>query len=379
MDDLAQELIDQIIDCWEIADKDAMSSCGLVCKLWLPRSRYYLFSSVSVNGKNLHSFVDLVDSSASPILAFIRHLTLEYGIDSLDAAHLARLHPCPNLTSIGIVWGPDNGKWQEDEAALEIHMRSWNDECSGSLSRLVLTDVADASPLIPLCTVTNIISRFPSITTLEINRIHVVDASRTISHPSSPFSQLEDLILVPYEGCTLFFSWLCALHMPPILTSLEISRFIEDGYDLDHEDDDNERQSLPLAAYFQQVGTRLHSLKINLLSAHLFPEFQRRILQYTPNLRNLQFEVFRPSDLLDVVQCLSASHSWDAIEAQIRQDPTDALPWNALDAALAQFRTLTRFNIVLLSNYSRTPEKTSAFTPQTRLLMPLPNARGVLA
>ncbi|KAJ7474058.1 hypothetical protein FB451DRAFT_987964, partial [Mycena latifolia] len=76
MDDLAQELINQIIDCWEIADKDSMSSCGLVCKLWLPRSRYYLFSTVSVNGKNLHSFVDLVDSSASPILSFIRHLTL---------------------------------------------------------------------------------------------------------------------------------------------------------------------------------------------------------------------------------------------------------------------------------------------------------------
>ncbi|KAJ7834158.1 hypothetical protein B0H13DRAFT_1653387, partial [Mycena leptocephala] len=75
MDGLAQELIDQIIDCCNLAEKDAMGACGLVCKLWLPRSRYHLFSRVSVNTDNLHSFVDVLESSSSPILTFIQHLT----------------------------------------------------------------------------------------------------------------------------------------------------------------------------------------------------------------------------------------------------------------------------------------------------------------
>jgi hypothetical protein len=72
MDDLAQELIDQIIDCWNL-EKDAMGPCGLVGKIWLPRSRYHLFSRVSVNPRNLQSFVDVVESSSSPILTFIQH------------------------------------------------------------------------------------------------------------------------------------------------------------------------------------------------------------------------------------------------------------------------------------------------------------------
>ncbi|KAJ7861062.1 hypothetical protein B0H13DRAFT_1639187 [Mycena leptocephala] len=72
MDGLAQELIDQIIDCCNLAEKDAMGACGLVCKLWLPRSRYHLFSRVSVNTDNLHSFVDVLESSSSPILTFIQ-------------------------------------------------------------------------------------------------------------------------------------------------------------------------------------------------------------------------------------------------------------------------------------------------------------------
>jgi hypothetical protein len=103
-------------------------------------------------------------------------------------------------------------------------------------------------------------------------------------------------------------------------------------------------------------------------------------LQYTPNLRYLQFKAFRSSDLLDVLERLPASQEWAAIEARIRLDPTgsDELPWSAMDAALVPLRTLMRFDLFLLASYSRTAHETSAFTPQTRLLMPLANTRRIL-
>ncbi|KAJ7861051.1 hypothetical protein B0H13DRAFT_2073157, partial [Mycena leptocephala] len=292
MDDLAQELIDQIIDCWNLAEKDAMGPCGLVCKIWLPRSRYHLFSRVSVNTRNLQSFVDVVESSSSPILTFIQHLKFEYGI--LDTEALARLHPCPNLASIHIAWGPyKEGTWPDAYTALKTNLRSWNDECSSSLSRLVLTDVAGLSPFLPLPMATEVISCVPGIATLEIRRINIVRGGITETFPPPPpLSRLEDLLLVPFEGCILFFSWLCALPIPPTLRSLEISTFIEDGYGEGEGADEGEDESKALAAYFRQAGTGLQTLNINLLSGHLFPEFERRILQYTPNLRYLQFKAF---------------------------------------------------------------------------------------
>jgi hypothetical protein len=52
---------------------------------------------------------------------------------------------------------------------------------------------------------------------------------------------------------------------------LEISRFIEDVYD---EDEDENMEPLPLAAYFRQAGTGLQTLNINTLSGYC--QFPRR-------------------------------------------------------------------------------------------------------
>jgi hypothetical protein len=125
--------------------------------------------------------------------------------------------------------------------------------------------------LLSLKTVTEVISCAPGIVTLEIRRIHIVLAFAKNFTPPAPPSGLEDLILVPYEGCPLFFSWLRAIPIPPILRSLEISQFIEDAYDR-HQNE--HKEPLPLAAYFRQAGTGLQTLNINFLSRHR--QFPRR-------------------------------------------------------------------------------------------------------
>ncbi|KAJ6605326.1 hypothetical protein DFH09DRAFT_897203 [Mycena vulgaris] len=51
---LPQGLIDTIVDNAS-QDVYAMKVCGLVCKSWLPRSRFYLFSRVAIDADNLPS------------------------------------------------------------------------------------------------------------------------------------------------------------------------------------------------------------------------------------------------------------------------------------------------------------------------------------
>ncbi|KAJ6563639.1 hypothetical protein DFH09DRAFT_884965, partial [Mycena vulgaris] len=71
-----QELIDHIIDHCYWTASGSLKSCGLVCKRWLGRSRYHLFSHVHLPNPQLQYFVDVVESSSEslPILSFIRKL-----------------------------------------------------------------------------------------------------------------------------------------------------------------------------------------------------------------------------------------------------------------------------------------------------------------
>ncbi|KAJ7741206.1 hypothetical protein DFH07DRAFT_59551 [Mycena maculata] len=102
--DFPQELLDQIIDstCHNPEDLASTNICGLVCKRWLPRSRYHIFSTVTLTANNFGSFVDLLDTSFLPILPLVQHLRLHYPGQPLDRSHLTRLDHCSNLTSISI-------------------------------------------------------------------------------------------------------------------------------------------------------------------------------------------------------------------------------------------------------------------------------------
>lgn len=105
MRDFPQELVENVIDRWTHKDAggtDAMKVCSLVCKRWLPRSRFHLFSRVTLDADNFLSFIDIVDSNSLPILSFIQHLKLRFAGRPFDEAFLGRIHQCPNLRGIEV-------------------------------------------------------------------------------------------------------------------------------------------------------------------------------------------------------------------------------------------------------------------------------------
>jgi hypothetical protein len=222
MDDLAPELLDKIIDVWVLADThgNAMKSCALVCRRWLPRSRWHLFSKVSLTATTLASFVDLVESSSFPILSCIQHLELEHTSSVPDTKLLARLHNCPNLTHIGLyVTTAAAAVWLASHDALHSHLRAWGHHSLTSISRLDLR--FGSINEITLATIIEVLSCVPRIETLGIYGMCRLgkDSGSGVRGGFVP-SRLAHLDLRGLHRSSLFFSWLLSLPVLPKLTSL---------------------------------------------------------------------------------------------------------------------------------------------------------------
>jgi hypothetical protein len=76
---IPQELVDIIIDYLH-SDQDALCTCALVCKNWIPSSRFHL--SVKTGHFNLmpHSYVEflrLLDAPSCTLVPFLRHLVIQ--------------------------------------------------------------------------------------------------------------------------------------------------------------------------------------------------------------------------------------------------------------------------------------------------------------
>jgi hypothetical protein len=72
---VAPELIDTIIDMLH-ADRAALATCALVCKSWLPASRYHLFSKIIITRWNKPAISELLSSSRCTITSAVEHLVL---------------------------------------------------------------------------------------------------------------------------------------------------------------------------------------------------------------------------------------------------------------------------------------------------------------
>lgn len=364
MDALAPELVDHIIDCicCDSVDEDAMKSWGLLARKWRRRTRYHLFSRVSLNAQNLGAFINLVETSSLPILSFVRNLELEYHGTSLDATLLTRLHRCPNLVRIYLhVLDPtgDGAVWINSHA-LYHHLRSWNDS-SGSISHL---DVRLASSVeLPLRAVINLLSCVPCI-----QKLGIYGASRLAKdsdvYPDSSFapSVLRHLDLESLDGGAELLGWLLSLAALPKLKSLRFSGFV-------YGDDTQSIEAVE--AYLRRAGDEVESLEIRVRGRWADAvHFQRRILLYMPKLRNFVFTCPSTSMLLQTLSLLPASGCLQAIHATVH-DPEDSDILVYLDTELAKpaFRILEKFSLKSTRNI---------ITAQTRHLMPLANARGIL-
>lgn len=251
MREFPQEPTDKVVDHME--DNKALKICNLICKAWLPRSRYHLFSTVTLTAPNLASFVDLIDASSLSLLPFVRHLKLKYTGVPLDVAHLARLHHCPNLTSIGIEIGGYTASptdWLDSDELLQTHIRSW----SANATSLVRFDLKFGSLTpFPLRTMRNLLSCIPSVETLGID---VPIARDTDIYPSYAPARLAHLdINVLFEGNDYFFRWLLSLPVLPILKSLKYRGQLWSGSQL-------------LKTLLQRAGGELESLTLHMFGTH---------------------------------------------------------------------------------------------------------------
>src|ERR1700733_2856780 len=75
---IPQEMIDAIAGQLH-ADEDwaTLRSFGLVRKTWLPSSRHYLFSSVSLNSSNVDAFLEILTSPDCIMAPYVRRLELQ--------------------------------------------------------------------------------------------------------------------------------------------------------------------------------------------------------------------------------------------------------------------------------------------------------------
>jgi hypothetical protein len=270
MHDLAQELVDHIIDCvfycWNNEDDPgaAMKSCGAVCKRWLRRSRYHFFSEVYLTCKNLRSFVDAVDTSALPLLSFVRHLTLEYRDRPPNTTLLNSIHQCPNLSGIAIhipyVYYDSRNRatamtldWLGSEELL-THLRSWSTN-SPSISTF---ELKSSPPMrLPHRTFINLMSCFPSIGSLVLE--DAAPWAETI--PPNSFTPLRlTSVSLDYSSrdlavCTSFlFAWLLSLPVVPNMTALKLRvDGCADGDDW-----------APIAAYIRETGEGIECLDLDM-------------------------------------------------------------------------------------------------------------------
>ncbi|KAJ6605302.1 hypothetical protein DFH09DRAFT_1422303 [Mycena vulgaris] len=373
MNDLAQELVDHIIDsCWTLPDRrltKAMESCGLVCKRWVRRTRYHLFSTVSLNSDKLESFVNLVESSPLPILSFVRHLRLRYDDRPLDTTHWARLHRCANLERIDIdirsqSWDLDAvADWLGSDA-LHAHLRSWSAN-SGSISRLTLA--SDEGIVVPWRTFINIISCVPSVETLEV--WDLAPSPATDAHPALFPPSITRLELgSDYKRSVSFFTCLLSLPVLPTFTSLKLDISLKDRKDWS-----------PIVEYIERAGEGLQSLEILVWNRWEWGSrdvtyFQQRVFAHTPMLQHLTVDATSLSDLLQTLSLLPAMASLTTITVVTIELYEDFI-CPALDVELAdpRFRTLRHFSFLDDANVLIEP-----LPPAMKALMPLANARGIL-
>jgi hypothetical protein len=84
-------------------DKRALGRCGLVCKSWLPTSRFHLFSTIRLKPCNIDIALAILCPSHSTVLSYVRRVEI-YGGEDMGPETCRSLQQLPPLSAVETLW-----------------------------------------------------------------------------------------------------------------------------------------------------------------------------------------------------------------------------------------------------------------------------------
>ncbi|KAF7340388.1 hypothetical protein MVEN_01958300 [Mycena venus] len=218
---------------------------------------------------------------------------------------------------------------------------------------------------IPVGFIVDIIGCIPSVEYVTVHGVYSYiipdpDFARRASSPHLHPLQMHTLEIRTYQGVQLLTSSLLSQHTLPNLRSLTLRTGLD-----------------PIEEFIQRIGGQIESLTLSFLEAPRQVPPIGRFIRYTTKIRDLQVFLLEPSPILNILSVLPA-YNWHTISfVLINEDPRMVIRWGGIDHALTdnRFSTLRRF---LLNRIEGVADTTPVMIAETKVSMPMANARGLL-
>ncbi|KAF7368788.1 hypothetical protein MVEN_00203900 [Mycena venus] len=334
MNHLPSELEDVIIDfCHE--DRTTLASCGLVCRGWLPASRFHLFSSITLTAENTPGFLDII-SHTQTIKPLVQDVELRF-----SGASVLYLQVVPILLLL--------------TRTTQLSLRPARDEvtrpvCTSSLSRalaapsLVHLKFDFKSRFESLQQVIDCACLCPQLESLEVGGSWMRTGYFAVP-PRLPRT-LHTLILT----CDLdnFLTWFLALEnqMPPI-QHLSLQHIV--------------RREVPtVIKYLETAGPGLKSLSLAFRDTDAADQLAKEVdLSQSINLQYFHLEGSAAGIFLCLLTLLPQLRRCGieqitvTIRGQNQPDMIRTYPWYTLDCGLSLMKRLTLLVVEPLTHVQR--------------------------
>ncbi|KAK7024944.1 hypothetical protein R3P38DRAFT_1055051 [Favolaschia claudopus] len=330
--DLPPEIVDLIVEQFQLTtrdDKRCIARMGLVCKDWLPSSRYRFFSDVDLNDHTSGPFLAVLENTPFPVTNYIRSLGLSFAgrEDTFEIeAMLRTLGHLPLVKTLRITL---NDQVLAGNASLIT-------ELFPGTTHLVFRGIPLA-----LNSILSTAMGFHSLKSLKLDWVDVVAASESDEplssyHLSPKLESIELDPLDPGNGNT-FFGAILGLHPVPVISSLSIREV-------------NPSEPSSLGRYLLHLGSALRHLRMESPSRDA-PRDHLTALRYCTGLQQLDLVYHHGSDVgTSVSRAISIIESRTlTVITVLHKSSVDTSPseWQAVDEQLAdsQFAKLQVFRL----------------------------------
>ncbi|KAJ7461260.1 hypothetical protein B0H11DRAFT_2056498 [Mycena galericulata] len=335
-----------------------IAACGLVCRQWLPRSRFHVFANMKLDGYRLKILFNIAGESSLRHISSVRRMALRFDGAPFDPEHLAKLRHCLSLTCVRI-YTANLGEEDDDlRLFLGTHLPFLGSHCV-SLTRF---ELFPGQEVMSLRTIADILTCLPALEAFKLGEDSTLIQEDVPASHSVP-ARLQTLEVTVDGGLDLLFALFLSRAVPPHLKTLVLREW-------DH------TMSQSFQVYSRKAGSGFRSLT-------LWHEEEDEgallgILKHTTTLRHLELESEGGPSLLPLISTLSGSTSSLRTLTILSRRHLRQLDYALLDQALAhpRLRCLKKFSLKMFNIFSR--EYGSLLSPAVKALMPLANSRGIL-